>query len=175
MCFLMVTAQALPNSVFKIRLGNKLLALPNPIFIQNDRIYASVRDIGEALGIPIVWDAEEQEVHMDISHKEVPVSEKTQYKADGVIPDEETAYVIGKTILEKYLGHPVEYETEEFVYTLSTTYLPEENAWSICQNFKPKYGAFDVRGKYEVIEIKLNKNTGEVMFINTYGTFSELE
>ena len=157
-----------------IRLGNDIITMKCPSFMQNDRIYVSIRSLCDELGIPIYWDDKKNEAYIDIYNKQIKVSDKTEHKIDGVIPDEETAYAVGKTILEKYIGKPLEYETNNHIFYLDTRYLKEENAWEIVQVFKFKGDAGGgVDTWAELISIKLSRSTGEVIFINTHGTYSQ--
>ena len=94
----------------------------------------------------------------------------TLLKEGGVLPDEETALAVGKIILEKYIGKPLEYETDEKIYYLSVTYREDRNAWNIQQFFDYKDGRHWAASGIYLPNITLNKNTGEVMFINTYSS-----
>lgn len=155
-----------------IKLGNQNMQLESPIFLINDKIYVSLRNLCNELNIPIEWDGENGEAMIDIYHKKVPVSDKTEYKEQGVIPDEETALAVGKAILEKYAGKPLEYETDKRIYYLRVSFVESENAWIIVQNFKYKnpnvIGSTDFA---DFAHVKLSKSTGEILFINTYSTF----
>lgn len=165
---------ALSSSDYKFRVGDELVTMQYPVFMQNDRIYVSIRNICDILGIPIDYNQSKDEVQMDIYNKKIPVSGKTKYVNEGVLPDKETAYEVGKKILEKYIGKELEYETDTRKYFLDTRYIEEENAWLIVQlfRFKNENAGGGIDGWADFINIKLNKNTGEVMFINTYGTYS---
>ena len=157
---------------YNIKIGDAVVKLQYPIFINDDRIYVSVRSICDKLGIPIEWNGESKEVEIDIYNKKVQVSDKTIFKTEGVIPDEETALIVGKTILEKYAERPMEYETESRIYYLYAEFIESENAWLISQRFRfknPNSGGGIGWADYS--NVKLNKFTGEVMFINTYSTF----
>lgn len=159
---------------FRIKLDNEVLEFKNATIIQNDKIYIPLREMCDKLCIPIEWNEQDDEIYVDIAHKKPLVSERTTYKEEGVIPDEETAYQVGKLLLETYVGHPLEYEDEYRVYWLETTFLEEENAWQVCQKSIAQEGvATCVRPGTTIylIEIKLNKNTGEVLYINSYGSW----
>lgn len=157
---------------YNIKIGNNLIKFQYPLYSNGGRTYVSLREICDKLGIPIEWNNTNREVEMDIYNKKVPVSNKTLFKEDGVIPDQETALIIGKTILEKYAGKSMEYETDERIYYLRASFLESENAWIVVQNFK--YKNPNVGGSTDFADfanVKLNKNTGEVMYINTNSTF----
>lgn len=157
-----------------IRLGNKYATMKYPVFMQNDRLYVSIRNMCDLLGIPIYWDAQRNEVHMDIYNKKVNVSDKTKYKEEGVIPDAETALIVGKAILEKYAERPMEYETEDKVYYLRVNFVETENTWLVVQNFKYKNpnsgGSTDFA---DFPYLKINKSTGEITFINTHSSYTD--
>lgn len=172
---LVIVISVFGTSDYNIRLGNDIITMQYPSFMQNDRLYVSVRSLCNALGIPIYWNEKENEVHMDIYNKQIQVSDKTERKIDGVIPDKETAYTVGKAILEKYIEKPLEYETDTRIYYLDTRYLEEENAWQLVQvfRFKDDNVGGGIDGWADFINIKLSKSTGEVLFINTYGTYSQ--
>lgn len=155
---------------YNIKFGNTVVELPYPIFMHNDRLYIPLRGMCDKLRIPLIWDGNNREVNMNIFQKDIPVSDKTLLKEGGVLPDEETALAVGKIILEKYIGKPLEYETDEKIYYLSVTYREDRNAWNIQQFFDYKDGRHWAASGIYLPNITLNKNTGEVMFINTYSS-----
>lgn len=172
-CFTLIIVTSITvfsTSGYTIRLGNKVIEMQNPIFMCDDRIYVSVRNLSEALGIPVYWDENKNEVRLDIYNKSIPVSDKTEYKDEGVIPDEETAYVVGKAILEKYAGKSLEYETEDKIYYLKVTYHEYLNAWSITQWFDFKNGGGWAASGVHIPNVIISKSTGEVLSINTYNS-----
>ena len=159
---------AMEKSEINIKFGDKTITLANPTFMQNNRIYISARDICDTLGIPIYWNEENNEAHIDIYHKKLNVSNKTECKDEGVIPDEETALAVGKVILEKYMDKPLEYETSDKIYYLEVAFKEDYNKWDIYQTFKYKNEAGWNSGELYIPSISLNKYTGEVIHINTY-------
>lgn len=166
-------ASAFERSDYNIRLGNDNIIMQYPSFVQNNRLYVSIRNLCEALGIPVYWNDDENEVHVDIYNKKVPVSDKTEYKEEGVIPDEEMALTIGKAILEKYAGEQMEYETEDKIYYLNAEFLEQYNAWRIYQTFEYKNGGvWNVGDDFYSPTVTLSKSSGEVIFINTYSMFN---
>lgn len=169
-----VTVSAFEFSDCNIRLGNEDVKMEYPVFMKDDRVYVSLRNMCDLLGIPIHWNEEENQVHIDIYNKETPVSDKTECKEEGVIPDEETARAIGKIYLEKYSGKQMEYETDEKIYYLRVEFIEEENNWLVVQNFLLKDlnsgGSTDFA---EFPHLKLNRSTGEITYINTYGTYRD--
>jgi|GEM_PF-1989302 len=158
---------------YNIKIGNDVVKLQYPMYINDGRIYVSLRGICDKLGIPIEWNNENREVEMDIYNKKIPVSDKTLFREDGVIPDEETALAVGKTILEKYVGKSLEYETDEKIYYLKVTYIKESNVWNVTQFFDYKDGRGWAASGVYLPNVKLNKNTGEVMYINTHSTYTD--
>jgi hypothetical protein len=158
-----------------IKFGNQNMQLESPIFLINDKIYVSLRNLCNELNIPIEWDGENGETTIDIYHKKIEVSNKTEYKEQGVIPDEETALTVGKAILEKYVGKHMEYETEDKIYYLETKYLENENSWYVGQMFsyKDTSKGWSTGGSIYVPCVKISKNTGEVLFINSYSSFKD--
>lgn len=172
--FIIVIISAFGMSDYYIKFGNERITMDYPVFMHNDRIYVSVRNICDLLGIPIYWDEQENEVHMDVYNKKVNVSDKTEYKEEGVIPDEETALTIGKAILEKYAGRPMEYETEDKIYYLKTLYYEIGNYWRVMQWYDYKDGrSWAAGGQFYCPTVSLNKNTGEVIYLNTYSMYEE--
>ena len=162
------------RSEYSIRLGNDIITMQYPSFIQNDRIYVSIRNLCDVLGIPIYWDEHKNEVYMDVYNKEVCVSAKTEYREEGVIPDEETALIVGKAILEKYADRPMEYETEDKIYYLRANFIETENTWLVVQNFK--YKNPNSGGTTEFADfpyVKINKSTGETTYINTHSSYTD--
>ena len=162
------------NDIFEvaentIKIGQNDVKLQYPAYIHNDRLYVSIRGLCDKLGIPIEWNSENGEVKLNVNNKKVTVSDKTVYNDDGVIPDEKTAIAVGKIILERYAGMPMEYKTDSRIYYLRAEYLKDENAWIVVQNFKninPESGGSTDFADFA--NVKLNKNTGEVLYINTY-------
>ena len=156
-----------------IRLGNDIIMMKYPSFMQNDRIYVSVRSLCDELGIPIYWDDKKNEVHIDIYNKQIQTSDKTLFKKEGVIPDAETALVVGKAILEKYVEKPLEYEEEDKIYYLEIEYLEQQNAWKICQTFsyKDENKGWSVGGNFYRPYVVISKQTAEVLYINTHSSF----
>ena len=159
------------NQEFVIKIANEIAELDNPTYVINDRIYVPLRDMCTELGIPVEWDSSSKTANLDIYNKKTPVSDRTKYKDEGVIPDEEAAIAIGKIILEKYAGKPMEYETDTLLYRVKARYFEQDNSWVVFQGLERKH--LNGGGVMEFVEhaqVKLNKSTGEVMFINTYST-----
>lgn len=155
-----------------VKIGNEVLNLKNYMRIYDDKIYISIRSLSEKLGIPIKWNEETKQAHMDIYKKNIGVSDKTTLKEDGVIPDEETAYIVGKKILERYSGKELEYETSDKKYYLKVAYSVETNSWEIAQWFDYKDGSkWIAGGNLYIPKVIINKNSGEVLYINTYSSF----
>ncbi len=153
---------------YNIKFGPNDAQMQYPIYESEDRVYVSVRDMCDNLGIPIEWDEENREINVDMYNKKVPVSDETEYKEEGVIPDEETALAIGKTILEKHLGEDVEFETEDKIYYLDVQYLEDTNSWEVFQTFKYKNeNEAGIVPTDFFPKVVINKNTGEVIDIRT--------
>lgn len=112
---------------------------------------------------------------MDINNKNISVSDKTQLKKDGVIPDEQTALAIGKIILERYTEKSLEYETDDKVYYLTAKFDEHCNGWRVCQMFKYKdeNRGWSAGDKFYIPTVILNKQNGEVLYINTNSSFEE--
>lgn len=165
---------AFEQTDYKVTWGGDPLELDEPFFLQDDKLYVPLRSFGEAAGIPVNWDEETNTAELDIYHKKVPVSDRTPYREEGVIPDEETALTVGKAILEKYAGRPMEYETEDKIYYLEVEFLEQSNAWQITQTFKyKKEGGWNVGDYFYAPMVRLNKSSGEVVFLNTYSMYAE--
>lgn len=159
---------------YDIKLGNVVEDLQYHAYLKDNRVYVSVREICEKLGIPVYWNEENEEVKIDIYNKNVPISDKTLRREEGVIPDSETAFTVGKLLLEKYAGKPLEYETEDKVYYLEVYFREDLNAWRIYQTWKykdeKKMWAMGGVGGY-IPCITLSRETGEVLYINTHCSF----
>ncbi len=160
---------------YSIRIGNDIANLKYPVYVNGGRTYVPLREMCDKQRISIEWDDKNREVKMDIYNKKVPVSNKTPFNEDGVIPDAETALVVGRIILEKYAEKPMEYETDEKIYYLKVNFIKESNSWNVTQFFEYKDGrGWSGSGVY-LPNIELNKNTGEVIYINTYSSFQETQ
>lgn len=160
---------------YTIKLGKDTMPMSVQTLIQNDKVYVPIRDMCNALNMPVYWNGDKQEVYVDIYNKRLPVSKYTEYKEGGVISSEKMALKVGKIILEEYSGKSMEYETDNKIYYLTAVFLEEENAWVIRQKMKYKNPKtiFVIEGNAYYPTIKLNKTTGEVLFINTYATFDD--
>lgn len=142
--------------------------------LMNDRVYVSIRELSEKFNIPIKWDDDRREVIVSKELKQIEVSEKTKIKNDGVIPDKDTAYKIGKILLEQYMEQQVEYTTKDKVYFLTVEYQEKDNAWIVSQQFEYTNGMQWTYGDSVYMPtIIINKNTGEVMYINTYQSIED--
>lgn len=157
---------------FLVKNGNSYLEFQEPIFTHNSRIYVPLRELCEKFNVPIQWDEVKEIAIMDTKSKKVDVSDKTEYKEEGIIPDEETALAIGKIVLEKYAGKPMEYEVDNKKYILKANYFKEQNCWYVFQTFLIQDGGWNGSGFYTP-SVTLNKNTGEVISINTYSSFGD--
>lgn len=158
---------------YSLRIGCDIFKPNYSIYINNDRTYIALRDMCDKLNIPLEWNSEKREIKIDIYNKKVPISNNTLFRENGVIPDEETALSIGRIILEKYMGKSLEYETDEKKYYLKATYIKESNSWDVTQFFDYKDGRGWTGSGIYLPNIKLNKNTGEVIYINTYSSILE--
>lgn len=158
------------TSEYKIKWGIFDLKLNLPIIMQDDRVYVSIRSLSEALNIPIEWNEDTGEVHLDVYNKQILVDNPDNYKDEGVIPDEETAVAIGKIILENYLGTEMEYETDERIYYLRAHKFYSENVWVVQQHYDYKDGTLWTGTGYHPYAVALNASTGEVVQIFTEST-----
>jgi Copper amine oxidase N-terminal domain. len=160
---------------YSIKLGNSVVELNSPIYASDGKTYVSLRDICDELRIPIYWDSEKSEVVVDIFNKTVQVSDKTEFKEAGIVPDEETALAIGKIVLETYAGRPMEYETDEKIFYLRATYIEKQNAWNVVQFFDYKEDgkgwAMGGMGGIDMCRVVISRLTGEVLSISTYSYF----
>lgn len=137
----------------------------------DDRIYVPVREVSELLNIPIKWNVSTREVILAKNFEQVKTSDKTDLNKNGVIPNEKVAYEIGKIILEEYAGQAMEYETDEKIYFLEVKYYEKDNCWEIYQSFEYKDGKkWAMGGKIYIPTVVLNKNTGKIVYINTYSS-----
>ena len=67
----------------------------------------------------------------------------------------------------------MEYETAQKIYNLSVNFIEIENAWQIMQTFKYKDGrGWSASGVY-FPSVKINKNSGEIMYINTFSSLDD--
>lgn len=161
------------NEQYCIKSGSNIVEFQHSTFMKNDRIYVSLRDICDMLGVPVFWDDKEKEARLELYDRRINVSDKTESKTEGVIPDEETALSIGKIILEKYMGKSLEYETDDKIYYLKVAFDKRYNGWCVSQTFRYKDdNAVLVVGDVPYVpNIVLSKQTGEVLYINTYSFF----
>ncbi|MBQ2743808.1 MAG: hypothetical protein IJF32_13535 [Oscillospiraceae bacterium] len=156
-------------ATYDIKLENEVISFKKPVLVEDGNTYVALRDICWALGYYADWEQRDWEVNIfPYRSKQIEVSPTTKLKDEGVIPDEETALAVGKVILEKYAEKELEYETDIMKYQLTASYLADEDAWLIIQTVKPKNplggGGEDINHRPQ---IKLDKMTGEVLYINT--------
>lgn len=156
-----------------VKIGTDIADLKYPVYMINDRIYVSLRDFCDELGIPLKWNDEKNEVEIDKYNKNVQVCNKTELKDEGVIPDANTALIIGKAILEKYAGKPMEFETSDKIYFLKADYFKENNSWIVYQTYKNKNGEIWAAEGIPIPSIAINKSNGEVLYINTDTFFKD--
>ena len=153
-----------------VRIGAKDVKFNNDLYIIDEKTYVPIRELSEKMRIPILWNDEKKQLELLTDFKTIHVSDKTELKEEGIIPDEQTAYQIGKIILERYAGEPLEYETDERIYYLQTQFQEKSNSWRISQTYEFKNGnhGWSSGDAFYVPSVILNKNTGEVVSINTY-------
>lgn len=152
-----------------IQIGVNKTNLKSKLYNIEDKIYVPIRALSEYLNIPVVWDENSRTVTLMTDNKKVPVGIDTDIGDGGIIPNEETAYQIGKIILEQQCGRPLEYETDEAIYYLKAKYHPYDNGWSVYQECEYKNSDIidiAIGVDYSRPTIALNKNTGEVIYIN---------
>ena len=147
-------------------IGTQEVKFDNPIYLIEDMTYVPIRELSEKLGIPISWNNEKGRVELDINNKEVAHNETVANAVlvNGVIPDEETAKAVAKTILEACIGKPVEYEEDDYEFYLTVSFSDARNMWIITQYAKYNGNSFGGGNVSPVICI--NKATGEVVAIN---------
>lgn len=160
---------------YDIKVGDAIYDLDYPVYAKDGVTYISLRDICRTLRIPLHWDEENRIAHVDEFHKKVVVSDKTEYKNEGVIPDEETALAVGKIILEKYVDRDLEYETEDkrFYLEAKSYEWNDADVWEIYQTYEHLDGRKWFGSGFSTIHVYLSKTTGEVIKINTYSTLED--
>ncbi len=175
------TAFAAESDMFKIsnysiKIGDSAAEFHSPVYLLNDsKIYVSLRDICDALNIPIAWDGEKGEASLNTGSEKVNVSDKTAFKEGGVIPDKETALIVGKAILEKYADSPMEYETDDRVYYLEASEQGEKWIVRGTYKYKDENRGWSAGDSFSYPTVILSRQTGEVLYINTYASFAAEE
>lgn len=157
-----------------IRMGVENIEFSNDLYMIDEKMYVPIRELSEKMRIPIMWDEEKGQLELLTDFKEVSVNDKTELKEKGVVADESVAYQIGKIILESYTGETLEYETDERIYFLQVQFQEKSNSWRISQTYKFKNNKGWTSGDaFYTPTVVLNKNTGEVISINTYSQIKE--
>jgi len=170
--FVFANGDTLFNSFTQtIKIGSSDFKPDDFNYVKNDRVYVPLRSFCDSIGVPVTWNNETNVVDVNIYNKKISTSQKTEYKDDGVIPDEETALAIGKVLLEKYSGKTMEYETDDKIFYLKAEYIQEINSWDIIQWHDYKDGRKWIASGIYLPKVRINKSTGEVMYINTYSSF----
>lgn len=159
--------QSIKVATYDVKVEDNVVHLSN-VLVDNGTTYVPLREICWELGYYANWEQDNWAVNIfPYESKKINVSPTTKLKDEGVIPDKETALTIGKAMLEKYAGKELEYENEEVVYKLDATYLENEEAWLVIQTFKFKNPLSGGGADYNYFpQIKLNKYTGKVLYIN---------
>ena len=160
---IVVMASPMPNS--KLHLGAWEVELEYPMIEKDDRLYISIRELGELMNIPVYWDADTGGVNFDIDHKKVPYSGDTKIVEEGMIQDKETAIAVGRAILESLTGRKMEYEDGDFTYFLQAYYNEKFNMWSVSQGARYKGYVFYAASYVLGPTIRIDKATGEVVSI----------
>ncbi len=160
-------AQRIKVATYDVKIENDVVNLSS-VLVDNGTTYVPLRELCWELGYYANWEQENWAVNIfPYESKKINVSPTTKLKDEGVIPDKETALTVGKAILEKYAEKNLEYENEEAIYKLDATYLENEEAWLVIQIFtfkNPSSGGGADPNYFP--QIKLNKHTGEVLYIN---------
>ena len=155
-------------------IGTKEVKFDNPIYVIDDKTYVPIRELCDKLGIPISWDSEKRQVKVDINNKEIPHNNTVANAVleNGVIPNEETAKTIAKSILESCIGKPVEYKVDGYEFYLTVDFSEEQNSWVVTQY--AKYNGNSFGGGNVSPVIRLNKSTGEVVGINLESSWDRI-
>ena len=153
------------NNVLKIDDTDE--CFENEFILSDGRLYVPIRELCERLGISVFWNIETEQAELHTQKEAVHTTEQTKLDNDEVIPDEKTAYKIGKLLLERHCGESLEYEKDGLVYYLHVFELKDANAWKISQTFRAQNGGGGYSGAYAP-QIVLDKATGKVISINTY-------
>ncbi|MBQ2743807.1 MAG: hypothetical protein IJF32_13530 [Oscillospiraceae bacterium] len=159
---------------YQIKVGSLDFTNKLPIFNNNGNTYVSLRDVCSALGIPVYWDNENRIAVIDRFNSEIRADGDAERTERGIVPDAETAYTYGKMLLESYAGRKYEYETEKIRFYLDVDYSEAYNAWYVAQYYECK-GDWGIGTNAAPAGILLNKNTGEVVSINTRSVVEEME
>ena len=159
--------QTVEPTEISILLGNQKIKMQQPIYLINGNTYVAIRELGEALGYPVSWKGDTNEVQLDIYHKELNYDKEKKDNMSlekGVIPNEATARAVATTILEACSGKQLEYQDGNYEGYLHVSFYEQSNCWIISQKVKYKgefFYATSAMGTY----VYLNKTTGEVMAI----------
>lgn len=139
----------------------------NPIYTVDDLTYVPLREFCEKLGISLKWNQDRQQIVLDVNNKTVLYDKNIEANhclENGVIPDEEAAKKVAKSILEACTGKPMEYKDGDYEYFLTVDFSETQNCWLVTQYAKYK-GEFFGGGNVSP-HIRINKSTGEVIYIN---------
>lgn len=161
------TMQTISEAGVKLVVDHETQDLEHEPLLLDGVTYIPLRECAEKLGYQVEWDQERQQIKIDTSRRNVQdLRTNTEGVAEqGVIPDEETALAVGKIILEKALGQPVEYQIGDRKLWLSADYYPVYNEWRVSQAGTYE-GDFFYYTNYFTPMVALNKSTGEVTRID---------
>lgn len=165
------SARIIGETDIKLKVGLEEAEFEAPLREFNGKLYAPVRDLCEMMRIPVEWNEEERQAEVKMFNRKTELvvdRETVTALPDGVVPDAETAYKIGKPILERACGRELEYEDEEYVYKLETSFFSYWNAWMIEQAIYDKNGNRGFLGVGTLNPtIFISKDSGEIFSIIT--------
>ena len=130
--------------------------------------YLPVREFAEKLGYDVYWNWNDQEIILDR-----PEESNTGTGC------EETAYTVGRTILEAYCGRSLEYDCgNSWEYVIrAKEFQTRPDCWIVSQEYEPKDKTLSRGGNGAPISVVLDKRTGGVVYISDCrrGEFGEPE
>ena len=160
-----------PNGSFfnknQVQISTLFYTFSNDIFIKDSRLYVPIRELANILNIPIEWDEEKKIAKLLPENKRVMmiIGETNQIDKSSfcVVPDEGTAYNIGKIVLESVLQESVVFNSKEWSSELEVSYEESTNYWLVTQKVYYKGNLYN--GVNANNNVLINKNTGEIIKI----------
>lgn len=148
-----VTYVATPAS-FKVLVNGEDFVSDPPAMVINDRTYLPLRAMGDALGVPVEWNAEKQQAEVGITSN-INLSEVDNFIVGDVWNN-------GFWWLRNYLDGSYEYYMDEYIYTFADSANEEFDVNKIINSIK------STKPTMELYNNALKENTKWAALYNEY-------
>lgn len=181
------------NQVFQRDFANIIIngdyaKLYNDVVYIDDRAYVQLRELGNILQVDVGWSEEDQLPKMSTAKTPHVISDdeetENRIKNEGVVADKETAYNVGKAILEGITNKNMVFTDGDVSSDIFVVdHSGDDTQWVIYQRLSYKGQWFKFRDEmknkgitcqYIIPYLHLDKRSGEVVEIWTDSTVDEI-